>query len=106
MRMRDPIPTFKHLVSRLKTLYPEFAYIHLVEPRANDDVERNAAAGEVKREPVPTLSQSNDFIREIWLPRPLITAGGYTRDIALQVAEQTGELIAFGRHFIANVSVQ
>ncbi len=48
--------------------------------------------------------QSNDFIREIWRPRPLISAGGYDRDLALQEAESTGDLIAFGRYFISNVS--
>lgn len=49
------------------------------------------------------LVQSNDFIREIWAPRPLITAGGYTRDLALEVAETKGDLIGFGRPFIPNV---
>ncbi|TFK37224.1 hypothetical protein BDQ12DRAFT_608140, partial [Crucibulum laeve] len=39
----------------------------------------------------------------IWLPRPLITAGGYTRKNALKRAQESeGELIAFGRDFIAN----
>lgn len=48
--------------------------------------------------------QSNDFIRSLWSPRPLISAGRYTREMALDVAEQTGQLIAFGRPFISNVS--
>lgn len=48
--------------------------------------------------------QSNDFLREIWSPRPVITAGGYDRDLALEVAEAKGDLIAFGRPFISNVS--
>ena len=43
-------------------------------------------------------------MREIWYPRPLISAGGYTRDHALEVAETKGDLIAFGRYFISNVS--
>lgn len=47
--------------------------------------------------------QSNDFIREIWRPRPLISAGGYNRELALKVAETKGDLIAFGRFFISNV---
>ncbi|OCH92314.1 FMN-linked oxidoreductase [Obba rivulosa] len=91
MRMADPIPTFKHFVTCLKESYQEFAYVHLVEPRISGSAERDMMAGE-----------SNDFIREVWLPRPLITAGGYTRELALQTAEKTGELIAFGRYFISN----
>ena len=52
-----------------------------------------------------TYYQSNDFIREIWSPRPIISAGGYNRDRALEVAETKGDLIAFGRLFISNVSM-
>ena len=48
--------------------------------------------------------QSNDFLREIWSPRPLVSAGGYTRETALEAAETTGnQLVAFGRLFISNV---
>ena len=47
--------------------------------------------------------QSNEFIRTLWAPRPLISAGAYTRDTAIQVAETKGDLIAFGRPFIGNV---
>lgn len=47
--------------------------------------------------------QSNDFLRKIWAPRALISAGRYTRDSALKRAAETGELTAFGRLFISNV---
>ncbi|EMD36317.1 hypothetical protein CERSUDRAFT_52344, partial [Gelatoporia subvermispora B] len=47
-------------------------------------------------------SQSNDFIRKLWSPRLLISAGGYTRDSAIAHAENTGDLVAFGRLFISN----
>ena len=33
MGMIDPIPTFSYLVKRLKELYPDFAYVHVVDPR-------------------------------------------------------------------------
>lgn len=49
------------------------------------------------------MAQTNDFIRKIWLPRTLMSAGRYTRESAIQRAEETGELIAFGRRFISNV---
>jgi NADPH2 dehydrogenase len=47
---------------------------------------------------------SNDFLREIWQPRPFISAGNYTRESAMRAADETGELVAFGRSFISNVS--
>ena len=42
-------------------------------------------------------------MREIWSPRPLISAGGYSRELALDVAETKGDIIAIGRLFISNV---
>ncbi|KAJ4490725.1 NADH:flavin oxidoreductase/NADH oxidase [Lentinula aciculospora] len=95
MGMVDPIPTFTYLVSHLKVLYPKFAYLHVIEPGVS-------AGSYVETSP----SISNNFIRNIWLPRPLITAGKYTRDTAIKVAEEAvatrGELIAFGKVFLAN----
>ncbi|KAI0636631.1 FMN-linked oxidoreductase [Trametes polyzona] len=91
MRMKNPVPTFSYLVTRIREKHPDLAYIHVVEPGVLGfiDVEQ-------RRE------ESNDFIRDIWLPRPLISAGRYDRDSALKRCERTGELIAFGRLFIAN----
>ncbi len=50
-------------------------------------------------------AQSNEFIRKIWHPRPMVSAGAYTREKAIKVAEQTGQLIAFGRLYVSNVSL-
>lgn len=91
MRMTDPKPTFAYLVSRIKELYPELGYIHIMEPRVDGPVDRVVQPGE-----------SNDFLREIWLPRTYITVGGYTRKDAFEQCEKTGELVAFARSFIAN----
>ncbi|KAJ3546905.1 hypothetical protein NM688_g5465 [Phlebia brevispora] len=91
MRMEDPIPQFTHLVYELKRRYPSLAYLHVIEPRIAGGSDVEGAADE-----------SNDFIRAIWSPRPLISAGGYTRQTALDVAETKGDLIAFGRSFISN----
>lgn len=42
---------------------------------------------------------------DIWSPRPLILAGGYTPELALSDAEKyKNSLVAFGRYYIANVS--
>jgi len=86
MGMKDPKPTFSHLVARLADKHADLAYIHVVDPRAGD---------------IPS-SESNDFLRAIWAPRPFISAGGFDRSSALAHAEKTGDLIAFGRHFISN----
>jgi NADPH2 dehydrogenase len=91
--MSDPKPTFSYIVSQLRDKYPSLGYVHLVEPRVQGIFTVDHPSEE-----------SNDFLREIWAPRPLISAGGYTRELSLEVAEKKGDLIAFGRPFIANVS--
>ncbi|THV01994.1 FMN-linked oxidoreductase [Dendrothele bispora CBS 962.96] len=93
MGMKDPIPTYSFLVQKLRELFPDLAYLSVIEPRARgaEFEERELSQGE-----------SNDFIRGIWSPRPLVLAGGYTRETAIEKAENEGIMIAFGRHFIAN----
>lgn len=94
MLMEDPKPTFAYLVSQIKERYPNFAYIHVVEPRV-DGVE--------VRDAIPT-DWNNDFLRDIWSPRPFISAGGFDLSSAKELADTKGDLVAFGRKFIANVS--
>lgn len=100
--MKDPKPTFKHLVQELKKAHPTLSYIHVVEPRAEGmNIRADCDIPEY---------ENNDFIREIWTQegsaRWLISAGGHDRDSALKTAAKTrGDLVAFGRPFIANVSV-
>ncbi|KAJ7610083.1 FMN-linked oxidoreductase [Roridomyces roridus] len=84
-------PMYTHLVTELRDRYPDLAYLHVVEPRVD-----GSATVEIKE------GQSNDFIRDIWGSRPLISAGGYTRETALATAQGKGDLIAFGRPYIAN----
>jgi NADPH2 dehydrogenase len=93
MRMKDPVPTFSYLVSEAKRRHPNLLYLHVIEPRigGTDDVASSA------------FHESNDFIREIWAPKPLISAGGYTRDSAIRIAERGNELAAMGRYYISNV---
>ena len=92
MRMKDPKPTFAYLVSQAKERFPDLAYLHVVEPRvAGDDDHKNDV-------------DSNEFLREIWGDKVYIAAGGYTPQTAAETADTKGGLIAFGRHYIANVS--
>ncbi|KAF7356959.1 putative inactive dehydrogenase EasA [Mycena venus] len=92
MHFDDPMPTYAHLVTELRDRYPNLAYLHVVEPRADGD----QTASSVKEH------HSNDFLREIWGSRPFISAGGYTRVSAIAVAEEKGNLVAFARPYIAN----
>lgn len=83
--MKDPNPTFAHLVTRISELYPNFSYLHVVESR-------------------DPILDSSDFLRNIWSPRQYISNLGYTRESAIAAADKNGDLISFGQLFISNVS--
>ena len=94
MRMREPIPQYTHFITHLKAAHPDLAYLHVIEPEPAHSAWRKG------EEP-----ESNEFIRQLWAPKPLITAGGYTRDSALKRTElNDNELIAFAKLYISNVS--
>jgi NADPH2 dehydrogenase len=99
MRMKDPLPTFSHLISEIKRRWPDLAYIHVIEPRQNE-VYAGIISGPVD------LSGTNDHFRDIWAPRPFISCGAYAydRESGIKTAEEKGDIIAYGRPFIANVS--
>ncbi|KZP09248.1 FMN-linked oxidoreductase, partial [Athelia psychrophila] len=94
MGMSNPVPQFTHLVCAIRDLYPEFAYLHVIEPRVNnyEDVETIPAHKWAER----------DALYALWAPKPLISAGGYDRELGLDVAQKTGRLVAYGRLFISN----
>lgn len=100
--MDDPFPQFTYLVRSIRTSYPRFAFLHVVEPRA---------AGNQDREPLP--GESNDFLRAIWKEgqdaatstSQYLSAGGHTAQTALEDADTKGGLVVFGRYFISNVCV-
>ena len=114
MRMKDPIPTFSHLINSLKNNYPNFLYIHLLESHiAGNDDDNTDGDGETETggttEPGASSSDhvpnSNEFARKIWAPRAYITAGGYSNDAQRAIrAGEHGVLVAFGRAFVSNVS--
>ena len=97
--MREPHPeeTFGYLISNLKEYYPNLAYIHVVEPPVDGDAHAPLNSG------AQLQLESNDFIRNIWQPRPLIVSGGFSGTMAKETVEEKDGLVAFGRHFIANV---
>ncbi|KAG6873595.1 hypothetical protein C0995_013968 [Termitomyces sp. Mi166 len=91
MCKEDPTAQFSHFVSELKAHHPNLAFLHLIEPRILGNTDREYG-----------VHESCDFLRTIWSPAPVISAGGYTRETAIQAAEERGELIAFGRYYISN----
>ncbi|CAK5274075.1 unnamed protein product [Mycena citricolor] len=95
MGMKDPKPTFSYLVEQIKARHPDLAFIHAVEPRVS--------GADIRAEDSMPEDMSNDFVRQIWSSgsRRLISAGGYTRDAAIRDGEK-GDLVAFGRRYIAN----
>ncbi|KAF7322069.1 FMN-linked oxidoreductase [Mycena kentingensis (nom. inval.)] len=97
MGMSDPLPTFSHVISEIKSGFPALAYLHLIEPRiaAHDTVDTTAE----------NASQTNAPLLDVWgTERPIVCAGGFTRESAMKLAEERpkNQLVAFGRTFIAN----
>ncbi|KAG1893664.1 NADH:flavin oxidoreductase/NADH oxidase [Suillus fuscotomentosus] len=93
MGLPDPKPQFSYLVNELRKY--DLAYLHVTEPRVGGNIDVNA----------PPQS-SNNFLREIWCKegknRVFISAGGYTRQTAIEIAQEHGDMIAFGRLYIPN----
>ncbi|KAF9517791.1 hypothetical protein BS47DRAFT_1313837 [Hydnum rufescens UP504] len=94
MRMLDPLPTYIHLVKSLTTAFPNLAYISLIEPDISGDTDTLGKS----------TTDTNEPLREIWAPRPVILGGGFTNkiDLAVKKANEKGVLILFGRAFVAN----
>lgn len=89
MGMVDPVPQFLHVIDSLREDNPDLAYIHLVQPPIRKGVR---------------MPGSNSVFRDAWAPRPFLSADGHDLESALHDAAQYGDVIVFGRHFIANVS--
>ncbi|KAJ6612867.1 hypothetical protein B0H10DRAFT_1806688 [Mycena sp. CBHHK59/15] len=92
--MADPLSTFSYVLTQLVTRHPGLAYVHLVEPRID--------GSSTRLEGTVGAHETNDALRNIWAPRRLVSAGNFTTEAALERAETTGDLIAFGRMFISN----
>ncbi|KAH8834184.1 NADH:flavin oxidoreductase/NADH oxidase [Flagelloscypha sp. PMI_526] len=98
MGMDDPAPTFKTLVTLLAARHPDLAYLHMVEPRSQH---RNVLDD---AEIPPEQHALSSDIRRLWNSdrRRFIAAGGFTKTSAEQYADEKGDIVAFGRLFIAN----
>ncbi|KAI8064276.1 uncharacterized protein B0P05DRAFT_554815 [Gilbertella persicaria] len=92
MKDKNPVETWGYVTSELQKRHPDLAYVHFIEPRStwlsDDDQGR---------------SDSLEPFRRLW-QGPFINSSGFSnnKDHAYDIAEKTGDLIAFGRAFIAN----
>lgn len=93
MRMPDPVPTFREVVTRIRDDHPGFAYVHILEPTTHH---------RPKEETVTVTEESNKFLRDIWGDRPYISNYDFGSDSAIKAVEKEGGLISFARHFISN----
>jgi NADPH2 dehydrogenase len=96
MGMKDPLPTFTTFVEHIRAAHPNIAYIHVVEPRILGDGDAGSSD--------ESSTQSSEALRKAAGDIPYIAAGGFDRASASSTVEKHGGLVAFGRHFIANVS--
>jgi NADPH2 dehydrogenase len=94
MRMPDPIPTFAEVVKRIRVGYPDFSYIHVLEPTTHHRPDGDSGAPK----------ESNKLLRDIWGDGVYIANSDFGRESAIETAEKEGGLISFARHFISNVS--
>lgn len=87
-----PTATWGYITKVLQARFPDLAYVHFVEPQTSvfDDCNKET-------------KHSLDVFRNIW-KGPLISGGGYTYSIqaAIDTASRIGNLISFGRLFVAN----
>ncbi|KAL1636664.1 hypothetical protein SLS58_009719 [Diplodia intermedia] len=93
MRMADPVAQFTHLITQLSA--QKLAYLHLVEPRVHGVLDKKPPPGE-----------NLDFALRAWgRDRPVLIAGGYTPELAVEAVEKTYKdydaVIVFGRRFIS-----
>ncbi|KAI0779335.1 hypothetical protein C8Q74DRAFT_684856 [Fomes fomentarius] len=101
MGKEDPIPAFSYLVKQLKQRYPHLAYVHIASPDAPFCVGPKDESASVPLRCSRQAEQTAESIYKIWALRPAITTGGYTRE-TVRKTEETGQLIGYGRDFLAN----
>jgi 2,4-dienoyl-CoA reductase-like NADH-dependent reductase (Old Yellow Enzyme family) len=96
MADENVVETWSYLTSQIQKKHPNLSYLHMIQARAAVHYDKNPGASMT---PPDTLER----YRQIW-KGPFISASGFSNatDYAIELAEKTGNLIAFGRVFLAN----
>lgn len=92
MHDENPIETWGYITQQIQNKHPKLGYLHFIESRSvyREDGHVNS-------------TDSLEPFRQLW-KGPFVSASGHSTNIehAIDLAEKTGSLIAFGRAFIAN----
>lgn len=107
MREEKPLDLFVPYVEALLKQSPRLAFIHVVEPRIlgnqeadmQDETDNIDPLREVVRKHVESRGEQENGGSGVGTK--FIAAGGYKPHDAIEHSEKTGDLIAFGRLFIA-----
>ncbi|ODO07024.1 hypothetical protein I350_04391 [Cryptococcus amylolentus CBS 6273] len=83
----DPVRTFGGLVGRVLGDVPGLAWVHVIRPEEGGE---------------DGVESIREIVREKGKGTAFIVAGGYDPESAKQHAENTDDLVAFGRYFISN----
>ncbi|KAL9553250.1 hypothetical protein MBANPS3_003386 [Mucor bainieri] len=86
------VETWSYLTSQLQQNHPNLSYLHFIEARSG-----------YRQDHYVNSEDSLEPYRHIW-KGPFISASGFSTNLehAFDLAEKTGNLISFGRAFIAN----
>ncbi|KAJ3541554.1 hypothetical protein NM208_g4546 [Fusarium decemcellulare] len=96
MREAEPLELFIPWAQAIVDAQPSLAYVHAIEPRADDSMDTPGHLGKVE----DTLAPIRQVVASAGVR--FIVAGGYTPETALEHTRKTDDLVAFGRHFIPN----
>lgn len=92
MEDETPYETWGYIVKQLQKNHPNLAYLHFIEHRERPDPE----------DPTKILFNSLDPIRKLW-KGPFMSAGYTNKEKeAMALSDRTGDMVSFGRAFIAN----
>ena len=94
MREADPLALFVPWAEAIVRAQPQLAYVHAIECRVVGSRDTNKLLQKV----VDTLDPIREIVEDAGVA--FIVAGGYVSEDALEHAEKSGDLVAFGRYFI------
>jgi 2,4-dienoyl-CoA reductase-like NADH-dependent reductase (Old Yellow Enzyme family) len=117
MGHEDPFKTWLYVCFEIQKRFPRLAYVSITDPRLDNNQGGNANAKKYSCDPFrcifrgmdPSLSSGLSKDATLVFPEPtkthptvFFTAGGYAASDAKPHCERTGDIVGYGRFFIAN----